>query len=615
MPLTPYKTYPTFGIPATPESTAHEAFMHAPAPGLPFGRHRYPKNQWMPFAIDGEPWRGPDPTKPNLGIPTRSAVLTLDNPFGVPMDPALLPRGGGAAPAATSAKFGMPSGGSKPRSQIDAHIPQRDRSAAGTGFGRNPMAAGNLWSGPSEAEVKGLNFGGARETGGPMDPNKAYLVGERGPELVVPQAPATVVPADRTQEYIDKIGKAATEARLREADRLRQMTPAPQNDPAAMPQQTPMIFGVGRPPDTGAPDRITSMPFGPPANKPVSQPWDSPMLFGAPPEVAAPPAPAVPTLEDMRFRGLAARARLDNARYDEMRFGRPDSDFPQPHTGATPPPRNGTIFDLGQKPPQTAVPNYVEQNMRGLNGSQKRAVRNQAGMQMGQQQFQEELSLDKQAKAAVGAWEAAKATRETMGLPPISPELDKQFWNGNVQKQLAMVQQMGILTDEHLRQKHGTQQQEQRQAETADERAYREKLTADERAYDEKRREMESVTGLDFIQGEGGFIPVVRTKAGSTKMAGGFMPNRAQLTPEHIAQLNKIGATVTHGPNGTTVKYGPEKPAKPGTQLFWDPRNSKVIEVPDDVQPPASAGLQPMKRKTPGAPQAGAAAAKGKYFQ
>lgn len=125
--------------------------------------------------------------------------------------------------------------------------------------------------------------------------------------------------------------------------------------------------------------------------------------------------------------------------------------------------------------------------MRGLNGSQKRAVRNQVGMQMGQQQFQEELSLDKQAKAAVGAWEAAKATRETMGLPPISPELDKQFWNGNVQKQLAMVQQMGILTDEHLKQKHGEQQVQQRQAETADERAYRQSLTADERRYAEEQ--------------------------------------------------------------------------------------------------------------------------------
>ncbi|TXH49259.1 MAG: hypothetical protein E6Q97_23065 [Desulfurellales bacterium] len=395
--------------------------------------------------------------------------------LGVLMDPALLPSKGGGATlepnmTAPGARFQFGMGRPDDGRRIDASIPH-----GADNFGHQFDGS--------------MPFGGYRAAGGPVDPNKAYLVGENGPEMVVPQTAATVVPADRTQEYIDKIGKAATEARLREADRLRQMTPAPQNDPAAMPQQTqpPMIFGVGRLPDTGAPDRITSMPFGKPDNKPVSQPWDSPMLFGAPPEVAAPPAPAVPTLEDMRFRGLAARARLDNARYDEMRFGRPDSDFPQPHTGATPPPRNGTIFDLGRKPTQPALPDYVEQNMRGLTGSQKRAVRNQAGMQMGQQQFQEELSLDKQAKAAVGAWEAAKATRETMGLPPISPELDKQFWNGNVQKQLAMVQQMGILTDEHLKQRHGEQQVQQRQAETADERAYRQSLTADERRYAEEQ--------------------------------------------------------------------------------------------------------------------------------
>lgn len=531
---------------------------------IPFGKQR----QTPGHTPDG--WNGPDPTKANLGIPMMkpTATYTYDNPFGVPMDPALLPSGGGAAPAATSGPFGMPSGGSKPRSQIDAHIPQRDRSAAGTGFGRNPMAAGNLWSGPSEAEVKGLNFGGARETGGPMDPNKAYLVGERGPELVVPQAPATVVPADRTQEYIDKIGKAATEARLREADRLRQMTPAPLNDPAAMPLQTqpPMIFGLGRPPDTGAPDRITSMPFGPPANKPVSQPWDSPMLFGAPPEVAAPPAPAVPTLEDMRFRGLAARARLDNARYDEMRFGRPDSDFPQPHTGATPPPRNGTIFDLGQKPPQTAVPNYVEQNMRGLNGSQKRAVRNQVGMQMGQQQFQEELSLDKQAKAAVGAWEAAKATRESMGLPPISPELDKQFWNGNVQKQLAMVQQMGLLTDEHLKQKHGEQQIKQRQAE-----------------HDQQRQQAAT---WQPVQIDGKPTGYAANGMGNLIRLSDRQP--ASLSAEEIAAMNKAGHTITVGPTGTTIKYAPPSAEKPDKA----PRGV-IHEIPGPMIPDP---MNPMKK-------------------
>jgi hypothetical protein len=37
-------------------------------------------------------------------------------------------------------------------------------------------------------------FGGARASGGPMDPGKVYLTGERGPELVVPRSASTVIP-------------------------------------------------------------------------------------------------------------------------------------------------------------------------------------------------------------------------------------------------------------------------------------------------------------------------------------------------------------------------------------------------------------------------------------
>ena len=40
----------------------------------------------------------------------------------------------------------------------------------------------------------GSFFGGARATGGPVSAGKAYLVGERGPELMVPGASGTVIP-------------------------------------------------------------------------------------------------------------------------------------------------------------------------------------------------------------------------------------------------------------------------------------------------------------------------------------------------------------------------------------------------------------------------------------
>lgn len=40
-------------------------------------------------------------------------------------------------------------------------------------------------------------FGGARADGGPISPGKAFLVGERGPELIIPRSSGTVVPNDQ----------------------------------------------------------------------------------------------------------------------------------------------------------------------------------------------------------------------------------------------------------------------------------------------------------------------------------------------------------------------------------------------------------------------------------
>ncbi len=45
--------------------------------------------------------------------------------------------------------------------------------------------------------VLGASFGGARAAGGPVGAGRAYLVGERGPELFVPSAAGAIVPNDR----------------------------------------------------------------------------------------------------------------------------------------------------------------------------------------------------------------------------------------------------------------------------------------------------------------------------------------------------------------------------------------------------------------------------------
>lgn len=55
----------------------------------------------------------------------------------------------------------------------------------------------NFASGPSTGSL-GLPFGGANASGGSMVPGKSYLVGENGPELVIPRHSGTVVNANQT---------------------------------------------------------------------------------------------------------------------------------------------------------------------------------------------------------------------------------------------------------------------------------------------------------------------------------------------------------------------------------------------------------------------------------
>lgn len=54
-----------------------------------------------------------------------------------------------------------------------------------------------LFAGPSTGSF-GLPFGGSFATGGSVMPNKSYLVGENGPELVIPRHSGTVVNANQT---------------------------------------------------------------------------------------------------------------------------------------------------------------------------------------------------------------------------------------------------------------------------------------------------------------------------------------------------------------------------------------------------------------------------------
>jgi phage-related minor tail protein len=58
---------------------------------------------------------------------------------------------------------------------------------------------GSFFTAPSTGSF-GLPFGGPMASGGPVDANKVYLVGEQGPELVIPRHSGTVVNAAQTAQ-------------------------------------------------------------------------------------------------------------------------------------------------------------------------------------------------------------------------------------------------------------------------------------------------------------------------------------------------------------------------------------------------------------------------------
>lgn len=72
-------------------------------------------------------------------------------------------------------------------------------TGVGTGIVGGIMGglSGGLAAGPSTGSF-GLPFGGPHASGGSIMPNKAYLVGEHGPELVIPRHSGTVMNANQT---------------------------------------------------------------------------------------------------------------------------------------------------------------------------------------------------------------------------------------------------------------------------------------------------------------------------------------------------------------------------------------------------------------------------------
>lgn len=98
------------------------------------------------------------------------------------------------------------------RQNREAQQSANDNAAQGINAGVSAQnAATNAGAGAAGAGAVGgalqagsSMFGGGKAAGGPVLGSQAYLVGERGPELVIPARDATVIPADRTREILSR---------------------------------------------------------------------------------------------------------------------------------------------------------------------------------------------------------------------------------------------------------------------------------------------------------------------------------------------------------------------------------------------------------------------------
>ena len=90
----------------------------------------------------------------------------------------------------------------------------------------NSLSAGlqGLGSGGGGAPIvdQGTQFGGARAMGGPVNPRMAYNVGERGPELFVPNAAGRIIPngsgGGTNVQVINNTSSEATTETTRQSD-------------------------------------------------------------------------------------------------------------------------------------------------------------------------------------------------------------------------------------------------------------------------------------------------------------------------------------------------------------------------------------------------------------
>jgi SLT domain-containing protein len=99
-----------------------------------------------------------------------------------------------------------------------------------------PLIEGMFGGGSSGGGLLSSLFGGARAGGGDVDPGKFYLVGEKGPELVVPRGAGTVIPNDKLGGGVNVTVNQTIDARGAYPESIEEIKRAVAQSNASMPQ-------------------------------------------------------------------------------------------------------------------------------------------------------------------------------------------------------------------------------------------------------------------------------------------------------------------------------------------------------------------------------------------
>lgn len=242
--------------------------------------------------------------------------------------------------------------------------------------------------------------------------------------------------------------------------------------------------------------------------------------------------------------------------------------------------------EFGRGNPTTyRAPQWLESAMKGSTGSEKKAARKAWAAGLGEQMQGAGIRMADAAREVIGSFEAQQDYRKHMGLAPLPDEMEKKFYDSNLEKQMAMNSSLGMLTNQELRKKDEAERRKYGIEDKQEERAYatqkeieQEKRRDTRQRKEDQRRGVSQVTLVPDDAGKG-FVPVVKRKDNTMDMAGPWYQNNKEEVPQEYtqAQLDEMrarGAQLTQYSDGRWTVTWPAQKQSSSTTSGYTPKTS-----------------------------------------